>query len=413
MKFSRKPYGVDFFVKMGAQYEKYKCFSPDDEKKWSLAISFRAVMAEGKDEDSELKCAPDYPGYLTRRIGGEHIFVPFNLGSFFPGKTFLQEAILISRQVKLAYGHPICLSGSATFLGKINNTTDLDYCEYYPTFSGTLSPAVCGKIGLENSCYLMSVKCNSEKIDIDSDQCHESIHNLINKKIKERPLSIKLDYIIDTNVLGIITTTNVVLPVLLHDFESGAAELSFAYQEAILCAAAPPRTLANVKEFARYLMWLKADCNQWLAIDDRPSNPKAPLKCLKRALSAFLLIGYDLSREDVDTIGRSVSLEDLKLLAAHAPPGAPAELSPVDLIIASLNGGTLADIADTLRLDEIKRLAPRGHPMIPEHVVEKAHQKKLIDQGLVDEALEAAWTLAEGLTGLINIIFDQTEGSVA
>lgn len=204
-----------------------------------------------------------------------------------------------------------------------------------------------------------------------------------------------------------------VLPVLLHDFESGAAELSFAYQEAILCAAAPPRTLANVKEFARYLIWLKADCNQWLAIDDRPSNPKAPLKCLKRALSAFLLIGYDLSREDVDTIGRSVSLEDLKLLAAHAPPGAPAELSPVDLIIASLNGGTLADIADTLRLDEIKRLAPRGHPMIPEHVVEKAHQKKLIDQGLVDEALEAAWTLAEGLTGLINIIFDQTEGSVA
>lgn len=296
---------------------------------------------------------------------------------------------------------------------KINNTTDLDYCEYYPTFLGTLSPAVCGKIGLENSCYLMSVKCNSEKIDIDSDQCHEPIHNLINKKIKERPLSIKLDYIIDTNVLGIITTTNVVLPVLLHDFESGAAELSFAYQEAILCAAAPPRTLANVKEFARYLMWLKADCNQWLAIDDRPSNPKAPLKCLKRALSAFLLIGYDLSREDVDTIGRSVSLEDLKLLAAHAPPGAPAELSPVDLIIASLNGGTLADIADTLRLDEIKRLAPRGHPMIPEHIVEKAHQKKLIDQGLVDEALEAAWTLAEGLTGLINIIFDQTEGSVA
>ncbi len=73
----------------------------------------------------------DYVGYLKRQLEQVEIFVPFHLCSYFPSGDILSSLVQASRMVLVNESNPICISGSATFLGVASSIADLDFCEYY------------------------------------------------------------------------------------------------------------------------------------------------------------------------------------------------------------------------------------------------------------------------------------------
>src|SRR5262249_43550869 len=69
----------------------------------------------------------DYVGYLIRHVDGMTLFIPFHLGRFFPHDEIVRDLARAAQALSLTPRDPICLSGSATFLGATRSISDLDF----------------------------------------------------------------------------------------------------------------------------------------------------------------------------------------------------------------------------------------------------------------------------------------------
>ena len=94
-------------------------------------LRVQTLLAAGSDQEESLEPSLKYPGYLSREIDGRPIFVPYNLARVFPASHIVLDVIRIADSIALHPNDPVCISGSTTFLGKLEEIGDLDFCEYH------------------------------------------------------------------------------------------------------------------------------------------------------------------------------------------------------------------------------------------------------------------------------------------
>lgn len=270
----------------------------EDVERLAQYLDFRTTTSAGADQDRALVVS-GYPGYLSTVSGGKTIYVPFQLASVFPGEDVLGAVLQVAEDVRLLPENPICISGSTTFLGRLREVSDLDFCEYHLQDPEELPSAVAAKAEISKLAPLIEVKCDGERVHHPWTDIKVRVGTaMIAGRSPEAPAAkIKLD-LVSNGPLGAMPTTSVVLP-LGSDRELGNAQESFVFQEAVIDEKGPPRALLNPAGFAGYCNWLLEEARS-LTTDTsgKAATVRAP-KALKRLLSLLLAIGDSETVEEV------------------------------------------------------------------------------------------------------------------
>jgi len=292
--------------------------SSDIDQETAAYLRSRAIVAAATDAEASLEPAQDHPGYLTRRVGGRDIFVPFNLASVFPGADIVEEVMRIADAVSLHPGDAVCISGSTTFLGAIDEVGDLDFCEYYVSDLAGL-PADTLAVSNEEEVPLVWLKCGAEDLKHPWAERQSQIDALLHASEEKR---IKLDFV-SNGVLGLLPTTSVVIATRDDNI---AARHSFAYQEAVVAGPGPVRNLVSPNRFGEYVNWLRSEVRRLAT----PTGVRDgyPIKALKRALSLMLIAGREaetaelierLHNSELATIVLRVRVEELERMLSDLP----------------------------------------------------------------------------------------------
>ena len=387
-----------FFAAMALRSKRAGGLREQDRRAFTSAISARAIYAEGQDVDKALRASPDFPGYLFRTVGERNVFVPFNLAGVFPGETRLLQVIETAHGVRLNVGHPLCISGSTTFLGRVSNVSDLDFCEYYLSEASTISSAV-SSVAKNGGCpLLITVKCAKDSIAIPSDDLDQFLGKRLHHQVVHPPANtLKLDFIGLSSESGPLPVTNLVLPVMPGHLEEGNALFSFAYQEGVFDVSEPCRSLLGIQQFTTYVDWLRTQIEKWLRDPEPDEILKAPLKSLKRTLSLMLLLGYEL---DDDSSGHEVP---------NLAGATETRHDRLSFIISSLNDGTLGKVAEMVKLKELASWMDCCQRELPDEIVKQVRDAEPLDEEAMELALGAARELAEGFLALINLAFEEAE----
>lgn len=277
-------------------------------------------MAAGTDAEASLEPAPDYPGYLTRQIGGRDIYVPFNLASVFPGADMVGDVMRIAAAISLHPDDPVCISGSTTFLGAIDKIGDLDFCEYYVSDPACL-PADALSVSDGDETPLVWLKCGGANLKGPWEERRPEVEALLQGSPDKR---VKLDFV-SIGALGLLPTTSVVIATADDDV---AARHSFAYQEAVVAGRAPVRNLISPERFGEYVNWLRGEVRKLAT----PTGVRDgyPIKALKRALSLLLIANREedtadlierLHNSELSTIVLQVRVEELERMLDDLPDG--------------------------------------------------------------------------------------------
>lgn len=250
---------------------------------------------------------PSSPGYLVKPMRGRNYYVPFNLASMFPEGKMLDEIDDLLMACRLDKSGDICLSGSATFLGKLISITDLDFCEYYFDDLETAKVRLGEKSRDELLPCLLRVKSGEHvehrpfsdlvlflervKLHIDSETEFEQV---------------KLDYVAAPASFGPIAVTNLILSTDIQSAAPRNANSSFQYQEIVICEQTrrPHRSLKSAEDLGRYMNWLRDECRKLIeaGAKDLPASGKDLVKALKRALSWYLIAGMEEPVKDIVSV---------------------------------------------------------------------------------------------------------------
>lgn len=276
-------------------------------------LRVQTLLAAGSDQEESLEPSLEYPGYLSREIDGRPIFVPYNLAGVFPASHIVLDVIRIADSISLDPNDPVCISGSTTFLGKIEEIGDLDFCEYHVAGLEGLAERAADVCEREDV-PLIWLKFGDTPLKGPWAGRRAEIKNLVGASDEAR---LKFDFLSD-GPRGLLPTTSVVIAT---NNDEVAARHSFAYQEAVVAGAGPIRNLVSPARFGEYVNWLRGEIRKLAA----PSTKRSgyPAKALKRALSLLLIAG-----REKDT----------------------------DKIIEELHGSELSSIVMQVRLDEIGRM---------------------------------------------------------
>ena len=281
-------------VHIAGQIDRGHPLSDDDRTSSAAILGARSIVNAHSDPDAALAADADAPGYLRRTMRGREVFVPAHLAPVFPGGSVLEDVVETATLLTLCHGHPICLSGSTTFLGASKSVSDLDFCEYFLSSATLIPAAVHGKISGSRRGPLVRFKCGASMLSAPWDGFEENARTLLAAdRERTSAIRLKLDFLHTTRTFGLMPTTSVVLPIHEDDPEGGSAQFSFAYQEAVITIGRPPRSLLSGDRLARYLLWLRGDIREWLGSGGTAKTADAPLKALKRALSFLLAVGRD------------------------------------------------------------------------------------------------------------------------
>ncbi|TPQ52344.1 hypothetical protein C2U72_03625 [Prosthecomicrobium hirschii] len=304
-----------------------------------LLIAARAMLADGTDVDGALHCDADVVGYLTRRVGAEGVYVPFNLVRAFPGGRLLEEVVATAVRFRLGWGHPICISGSITFGAREVPFSDLDFCEYFASSAVALSPLVCERTRAEGSGVLVRIKCAEHLWGMPWDDLHDGLRNAV---IEDPSSRVKLDFIGMLPVAGLLPISSVVL-VAGADFSAPAVERSFVHQEAVVLRGLPPRQVFDRDRLAAYVDFLLSEISSYADQAKLTGRIGPAIKCLKRALSLAVLIGldaYEIFRPGVEHIftmllspavaeaTRLQRLDEIEALCHHLAPEVDKLIQP-------------------------------------------------------------------------------------
>lgn len=187
-------------------------------------------------------------GYLKRRMDDVDLFIPFHLCRYFPIGDTLSELVSVSSLVGLDKRNPICISGSAAFLGESKSLADLDFCEYYLSAIQSIFGAVTGKWPADSSVFcVLKTKCISLTFAPPWPQRYEVLEPVFTQELlrADQPY-VKIDGIYISDALGVLPVSNLVVPINPHNVEAGSATKSFVFQEAVLVrSGGPPRALVS------------------------------------------------------------------------------------------------------------------------------------------------------------------------
>jgi hypothetical protein len=272
----------------------------EDEDLLEAYLEYRTQLAEGSDVEEALQIAAEHPGYLMRGVGTQTVFVPFNLASVSPKLQDLECAIEIGRGIRMSDQGAFCLSGSSTFTGRLGIGGDLDFSEYRLDVDAEVADRVLAKAA-SNELLLIWVKVGAEPLCAPWSNIAAALAPPIER--------LKLDFV-SRSRLGILPTTSVVLAT--EDGEHGAANQSFAYQEAIILGE-PVRMLYRPDRLGAYVSWLKREIEAILAGNSHYDGLGAPIKALKRCLSLLLMLDRTIETEDIINELQDSALSDIVL----------------------------------------------------------------------------------------------------
>lgn len=342
--------------------------SPEIDAQTAAYLRARTIVAAGLDGDGALEPAHEHPGYLTRQVGERPIFVPYNLASVFPPTNIMLDVMRIADSISLHPDDPVCISGSTTFLGKLEQIGDLDFCEYYVSDRAALAgdaADVCEREGVA----LVWLKFGTTPLTGPWLGRRAEIEKLVGSSDDIR---MKFDFL-SNGPRGLFPTTSVVIATNDDDV---AARYSFAYQEAVVAGARPVRNLVSPARFGEYVNWLRAEIRKLAA----PSSERNgyPAKALKRALSLLLIAGRERDTDE---------------------------------IIEQLHRSELSSIVMQVRLDEIGRMLDDLPDEVSGRFVDAFRELKdgfeLVLDEEIDEALDAARELALASLDIVEEEFRQ------
>jgi hypothetical protein len=325
--------------------------------------------------------ADEASGYLKRALEERTLYVPFNLVPVFPDSEVLMDLMPVLRRVQVEAASSICVSGSTTFLGRTQQVTDLDFCEYFVSEIARLAAGVAAKVPPAEPGPLARVKSNGRVFDYPFENLESGIRDCACVAHDGAPgQPVKLDFLQDTVRFGSIPATNLVLPMDAKDGEGGNAKFSFAYQEAVITPSGKPlRALTDAGAFARYLQWLSKDIRSLLTDENKQAEkPDWPIKALKRCLSLYLAIGLD--EDDIADI------------------------------IEELNHGTLTAVSLSMRAHEINELSVRLDSDVRDRIkkgMRAGEDATQVTESARADALNGAAKLAEYLIGEVDRLIDQ------
>lgn len=311
------------FIRAAKASDLKQKLAKDDQDQLEAYLRIRTIMAEGVDVDGALEVADEHPGYLLREVGSQRVFVPFNLAYMSPSKSDLQTTIGIGQAIRVSEDGALCLSGSTTYLGRIGIGADLDFSEYRRDVNAMLAPTISAKVDMQDPA-LVWIKLK--------EATHRRPWNDLGELLSPPVERLKLDFV-STSPLGILPTTSVVLA--SASGEDGAANQSFAYQEAVIVGPGPVRDLVRADRLGGYISWLKRQIREHLDAEGDYAGPGAPIKALKRCLSLLLMLERPAEIEDVvnrlqDSVLRDIVLDarvdELERMAADMSP-APERLT--------------------------------------------------------------------------------------
>lgn len=323
----------------------------EDVERLAQYVEIRTVTSVGADPEGRLALSA-HPGYLATSSGADTILVPFQLAPVFPGRAVLDATVAVARDARVVEGNPICVSGSATFLGRTSEVGDLDFCEYHLGDPGDLPGAVARKAAEDAPLALIELKCGDRAFKAPWDDVGEVASAILDVPPPLPAGRVKLDMWSD-GPLGPLPATCLVLA-LGEDREAGNAEWSFAHQEAVLTDGPPPRVLDDPLRFSRYCGWLLAEARRLVSGEgvDKPATVRAP-KALKRLLSLLLAFGdaetveevlAGLDADHVRQIVRSGRLAELEGMAGKADPALRKRLEArLASLRTELGSGRLSD----------------------------------------------------------------------
>jgi hypothetical protein len=238
------------------------------------------------DPNRRLVAATEAPGYLTAKLGGRQVFVPWPLVESFPDDEILSELIEIAGCVCIQPDDILCISGSATMLGHQIAIGDLDFCQY-------VTAAPVDIVGRATSfqtpdCLRALVEARyGDDNPVVATAPWETNWGDLEKAMAEANMEtaerFMTEFLACSGRFGLIPASNVVLPSDLSDRRRGAAARSFAFQEAVVMTnntrsqSFPPWPLVDVSQLAMYLNLLRQHIEYYYDRD--------PIKAVKRALS--------------------------------------------------------------------------------------------------------------------------------
>lgn len=276
---------------------------PVDDYLEEVLLQFADIVAVGLSDQAGINFEPrpDAAGYLVARQGKTVYNLPYYLAYVWPTPDVLASLNDRLPSVRLGTSSSFCLSGSSTFLGKVQSISDIDCCEYFTGsesefFEGLKARAV---TALEEPCVLAVYKVNggtnvTRPFNLEAKGDFQGFANDIPLTDFATLDSLKLDFVADIAPFGPLAVTNMVLPV------SGPDDLrmarSFQFQEAVaqLDDAAPLRGLVKPGDLGRYLRFLRQDALCYLdrakAAGDQRKRFRLVVKALKRMTSWLLII---------------------------------------------------------------------------------------------------------------------------
>ncbi|MCW3101520.1 MAG: hypothetical protein JWL77_7138 [Chthonomonadaceae bacterium] len=340
-----------------------------DDEDLALFIETQSGNAEFSDPDETLQVDSQYPGYLWRDGPSGRIYVPFNLAAVFPRHADLESIVDVAEKVLLAAGDPLCISGSTTFLGRFTGIGDLDFCEYYLPDPSTLPAAISPKTQSGDP-PLIWVKCGGKYR-----APWAGLDAAVSASFTgQNPARLKLDFVTDGS-LGLLPTTSVVLATTSG--EDGAADQSFAYQEAVILGLAPVRVLVSAKRLGTYADWLRSEVRKLVEGTHEHQSEQAPIKALKRCLSLLLMLG---------------------------------RFDEAETVLKELANTVLADVVFAVRLDELRQMANdyvEGGTELAARIAEIGDARPLPSRQLQQAALASANDVAISMLMDIDAWFEE------
>ena len=321
-----------FLIEIAISDERREPLSAPKEKKLKHVLHALTVVAAGTPVSDNYTIDIEHVGYVKRELDDCLLFIPFHLSAFFPTDEILDEVLRAAQALELDTSNPICISGSATFLGASRSISDLDYCEYYMNNSKESVPdRVVQKWSAAMGDFLIArAKCLSSTY-VHPWPDSKLFSNQFFRELPHEPKpSVKIDGIYLSKVFGLLPVSNLVLLVDRSRPEEGSATKSFVFQEAVLVkTGGPPRALVNSVSLGGYLNFLRKQAEEYLEGD--------PLKSLKRALCFFLLTSLHEPAEAIVKVLRSDAAEllaiakrqaDVDLLLGAVPPEIASTIAP-------------------------------------------------------------------------------------
>ena len=252
---------------------------------WAWLAANAATVFPGASIDSA------HPGYLV----WDKVLVPFYLLQDLPGTAELEELVSLGLSLRVTKGGVICLSGSTALLGTLRFVGDIDYCEYGVPGMYSSSDTVerAGAHAARTACPIcelvkvLNPKWSQSCAAWDSTTPVE-LMRLIDK---DGAYQLKLDFITNTQTVGAVEATNMVL-LLVPGREEEIVRKSFAAQEVPVLGSVLPRPLCEPLQLGRYINFLMEQVDHYADAN--------PVKALKRALSLARILM--LPQWDVDLI---------------------------------------------------------------------------------------------------------------